>query len=217
METSYRKTLDFSFFSKKFVFAFNLLVVISFLVYGHVRGGFRNAWDISQIQFEIAHLDFSRYDLNEKIENCKWIFFRAFLKINFLGKKLVFRPRFSDMVREIELKLFLHILVTIWGGYFFLFQKILYWWVLAAFTKTALVKKQQFFRVHRVFWLFYRKDKRYKETKKSTHPKQYPVPAKKVSTQSNIGPLRNGGEKLGHFYRLRPQYLIQDSIWELWV
>ena len=83
--------------------------------------------------------------------------------------------------------------------------------------KNCTSKKQQFFRVHRVFWLFYRKDKRYKETKKRTHPKQYPVPAKKVSTQSNIGPLRNWGEKLSHFYRLWPQNPIQDSIWELWV
>ena len=82
--------------------------------------------------------------------------------------------------------------------------------------KTALVKKQQFFWVYPVFWLFYWKDKKYKETQKSTHPKQCPVPVKKVSNRSKIGSLRNRGEKLGHFYRLWPQYLIQDSIWELW-
>ena len=150
-------------------------------------------------------------------KNWKWILFCVFLKINFLGEKLVFRPRFSGMVRGIELKRFLHILVTVWAWYFLLFQEILHWWILAAFTKTALVKKQQFFRVHPIFRLFYRKDKKYKETKKSSLPKQYPVPAKKVSTQSNIGPLRNGGEKFHHFYRFWPRYLIQHSIWEIWV
>ena len=51
----------------------------------------------------------------------------CFSRNHFSWKKLLFRPHISRMVRDIELKFFPHILDTIWGAYFFLFQKILLW------------------------------------------------------------------------------------------
>jgi hypothetical protein len=77
------------------------------------------------------------------------------------------------MIRDTELKFLPHILDAIWGGYFFLFQKILLQWLLAAFTKLGLSKKQVFFRVCSVFSLFYSKGKRYKEKKKVPTPNPF--------------------------------------------
>ncbi len=60
-------------------------------------------------------------------KNRNSILFCGFLKIKFSVKKILFHPHISGMVRGIELKLFPHMLGTIWRGYFFLFRKILVW------------------------------------------------------------------------------------------
>jgi len=68
----------------------------------------------------------SSIDLRKKEKNDEYLkkieikfCFAFFSKSGFLQKKLLFRPHISGMVRGIELKLFSHILETIWGGYFF--------------------------------------------------------------------------------------------------
>ncbi len=133
---------------------------------------------------------------NEYLEkNRNSILFCVFLEIKFSRKKVLFHTHISGMVRGIELKFFSHILDTILRGYFFLFQKILLWGFLAAVTTFALVKKQAFFRVCPVFWLFFSNDKRYKGKKKYTHPKLFPVSVKKFSARSDIVSRRGGCEK----------------------
>jgi len=108
---------------------------------------------------------------NEYLEkNRNSILFCVFLEIKFSRKKVLFHTHISGMVRGIELKFFSHILDTILRGYFFLFQKILLWGFLAAVTKFALVKKQAFFRVCPVFWLFFRTTKDVREKKNIPTP-----------------------------------------------
>jgi hypothetical protein len=63
-------------------------------------------------------------------------------------KRMFFCPCFSALVKPVVLERFSHALDVIWGGYFFDFKK---------YSSAD-------------FWLFYLKDKRYKENKKPTHP-----------------------------------------------
>ena len=58
-------------------------------------------------------------------------------------------PLFSYTVRWIGLKLFLWVLQSNWGAYFFSFLKMLFLRNLAAFTKLVLLKKNE---KKRVFW-----------------------------------------------------------------
>ncbi len=82
--------------------------------------------------FEKSNITLKFWKNQNKMKFSIWkqqIFFvlSSFSRNNFLYKNLTFRPHISRMVRDIELKFFPHILDTIWGGYFFLFQKILLW------------------------------------------------------------------------------------------
>jgi hypothetical protein len=88
-------------------------------------------------------------------KNRNSILFCGFLKTIFWPKKVQNRPRFSAPVHPIELKIFLQILETIWGVYFFLFWKILYYRYLADVTKKFVAEKHALLRVLSVFWLFF--------------------------------------------------------------
>ncbi len=88
-------------------------------------------------------------------KNRNSILFCVFLKILFFTKKVQNRPRFSALVHPIELKFFLQILETLWGVYFFLFWKILYYRCLADVTKKVVAEKHALLTVFSVFWLFF--------------------------------------------------------------
>jgi hypothetical protein len=66
----------------------------------------------------VSSIDLRKKEKNDEYlkKNRNKILFCVFLKIRFSAKKLLFRPHISGMVRGIELKIFSHILESIWGG-----------------------------------------------------------------------------------------------------
>ncbi len=105
-----------------------------------------------------------------------------------------FRPPFSEILSSIELKIFLQILDTIWGGYFFWFPYIfcpsnkkakildIPWKTLVFLLLQILKKLSKFTKAI------------FSEIKKITHPKYSLVYVKKFSARYLLPCRRYGGE-----------------------
>ena len=166
----------------------------------------------------------SSIDLRKKkylAKNRNSILFCVFLKTIFCTKKLQNRPRFSAPVHPIELKIFLQILETIWGEYFFFVLKNIVLSIFGRRYKKNCRWKTCTFKGALGILTFFLERNEIERKKKNRHHKVSLVPVKKVSTRSDVLRPRKGGDKGGPFLTLgtprspwRKRFRIL-SLWQL--
>jgi hypothetical protein len=115
-----------------------------------------------------------------------------FLKINIFRKKLKFLPFLPrTMIHWAET--FLMTTSIKLGCVLFLFERILFWWILAYFKKFGPRKTIRFFVVAPVFWLSLAKNTIYFYKTKNTHPDLALV----ATTKTLLGERMNFGIMVG--------------------